>query len=89
MDNEQEKPAEQTTEPTTPQTLAQPPRIIDVRGELEITVYTPITKEEEDVYTQCELMASVTIDGKAKEGLIVLSVKKTKQLLKLLNLEGV
>jgi hypothetical protein len=65
------------------------PRVIDVRGELEITIYKSITKDKQDTYSQCEFLVNISIDGQNREGVVVLDLKRTKKLLALLNLEGV
>ncbi|RDE12147.1 MAG: hypothetical protein C4K49_10720 [Candidatus Thorarchaeota archaeon] len=63
--------------------------MIDVRGELEITIMKSLSADKGDTYTQCEFLVNLTMDDRVKEGVIVLDVAKTRRLLKLLNLEGV
>lgn len=64
-------------------------RIIDVRGELEITIMKSLSAEKGDVYTQGQFIVNLSLDTTVKEGVIVLDVNKTRKLLKLLNLEGI
>jgi hypothetical protein len=64
-------------------------RIIDVRGELEITIMKSLSAEKGDVYTQGQFIVNLFLDTTVKEGVIVLDVNKTRKLLKLLNLEGI
>lgn len=84
----QEAPAQETPKSEAP-APDRPPRVIDVRGELEITIMKSLSAEKGDVYTQCEFIVNLTLDDKTKEGVVVLDVTKTRKLLKLLNLEGV
>lgn len=83
------EPAAETPEAEKPKGVDRPPRVIDVRGELEITVMKSLSAEKGDVYTQCEFLVNLTLDDRTKEGVVVLDVAKTRKLLKLLNLEGI
>jgi len=69
--------------------IEKPPRTIDLRGEIEITVRKSLTKDAGDVVLPSELVVSVTVDDVVQEGRIHLSPAKVKRFLKLLELQDV
>lgn len=82
-------PSQEKKDPPVQSVPTQPPRVIDIRGELEVTILKSLSADKNDVYTQCELAITITLDDHTREGVIVLDANKTKRFLKLLNLEGV
>lgn len=90
---EEDSPRKSTEESKSPsqQTSSPPPspRVIGVRGEIEITVSKILTRGEKDDIAPAVFMVTLLNEDQIKEGSVTLSSKKVRQLLRLLNLQGV
>ena len=60
-----------------------------MRGEIEITVSKILTRGEKDDIAPAVFMVTLLNEDQIKEGSVTLSSKKVRQLLRLLNLQGV